>query len=246
MEIPEGNVWFYIRDHQQQGPVGLFELRKLFEQGILTEDSFVWHKDLDSWYMAKALGFYPESVSQTESEEINYAEGWVEVGKDTYPYGRPMVRYLARFFDLSLFSLFVITFVSIFHPKFILDSSAFFIFMMSVILYILAEAIIISVFGNTLGKTLLNARLKTVTGEPIDFFTALKRSIFVNAAGMGFGVPFINILCFLFSYRDLKKHGLTTWDKQIGTVVLYGRVSTARLLFVSLFPISLLIAGIII
>lgn len=246
MEIPEGNVWFYIRDHQQQGPVGLFELKKLFEQGILTGDSFIWHKDLDCWHMAKALEFFQDSGGQPNLEEMNYAEGWVEVSKDTYPYGRPMIRYLARLFDLSLFSFFVITFVSIFHPKFIWDFSAVFIFMLCVILYILAEAAILSVFGNTLGKTILNARLKTVTGEPIDFFTALKRSIFVNAAGMGFGVPLLNIICHTFSYRDLKKHGFSTWDKQIGTIVLYGRVSPARLLFVSLFPISLLVAGIII
>ncbi|MCM3765094.1 RDD family protein [Neobacillus niacini] len=245
MEVQEGNAWFYIRDHQQQGPVGLFELKKLLEQGILTRDSFVWNKDLDCWHPAKTLDLLSESDFQDESGGIiNYAAGWMEIAKDTYPNGRPIVRYLARFFDLSLFSLFVITFFSIFKPHFIADSSAIFIFMLCLILYILVEAVILSIFGNTLGKSLLNARVRTVTGVPIDFFTALKRSIFVNAAGMGFGVPFINIICFLFSYRDLKEHGIATWDKHIGTVVLYGKVSTARLVVVSLFPIALLIAGI--
>jgi len=181
-----------------------------------------------------------------EQIQKNVEIDWEEVKKDTYPNGRPAIRYLARLFDLSLFSLCLITFVSIFSPTFILDSSSVFIFMMCLILYILVEAIILSIFGNTLGKSLLNTRVRTVNGEHIDFLTALKRSIFVNAAGMGFGIPFINFICYCFSYFDLKKNGKSTWDEQIGTVVLYGQVSMPRVLFVCLIPISLLVAGILV
>jgi len=246
LKSTEGNAWFYIRNHQQQGPIGLFELKKLFEQGILPGETFIWSKETNCWQMAKSLDLFPDStlnpiliVQPTES----LAGNWHELEKETYPNGRPVVRYLARFFDLSLFSLFLITFVSIFSPNFILESSGIFIFMLSLVLYILVEASILSIFGNTLGKAILNARLRTTNGEPLNFLTALKRSIFVTAAGMGFGVPIINIICFYFSYFDLKKNGKSTWDQQIGTVVLYGKVSTSRIIFVSLFPIALLIAG---
>jgi len=118
--------------------------------------------------------------------------------------------------------------------------------MLTLILYILIEASILSIFGNTLGKSILNARLRMINGEPINFLTALKRSIFVTAAGMGFGVPIINFICFYFSFFDLKKNGKSTWDEQIGTVVLYGQVSMTRILFVCLFPITLLVAGMLI
>ncbi|MFK9091028.1 RDD family protein [Bacillus salipaludis] len=249
MEPPEGNTWFYIKNHQQQGPVGLFELEKLFEQGILPAETFIWSKEMNCWQMAKSLNILPDSVfmsKKLEQPEENLASVWQELEKDTYPNGRPFVRYLARFFDLSLFSLVLMTFVSIFSPKFILESSGIFIFMLSLILYVLVEASILSIFGNTLGKSILNARLRTTNGETLNFLTALKRSIFVTAAGMGFGVPFINFICFYYSYCDLKKNGKSTWDQQIGTVVLYGQVGLARILFVSLFPITLLIAGIMI
>ena len=249
MESSEGNVWFYIYKHQQQGPVGLFELKKLFEQGILSADTFIWTKDLTCWQMAKTVDLFFDTIPKTlpdEQVQENLAIDWEEVKKDTYPNGRPAIRYLARLFDLSLFSLCLITFVSIFSPTFILDSSSVFIFMMCLILYILVEAIILSIFGNTLGKSLLNTKLRTVNGEHIDFLTALKRSIFVNAAGMGFGIPFINFICYCFSYFDLKKNGKSTWDEQIGTVVLYGQVSMPRVLFVCLIPISLLVAGILV
>lgn len=243
MDILDRNVWFYIRDHQQQGPIGLFELKKLFEQGVLTGDSFLLSSDMDSWSMAKTLNVFQ---SADEQDSINYALVWEEIKKDTYPTGRPFVRFLARFFDLALFTFFLIAFVTIFSPKFIVESSAITVFMICLILYILVEAAILSVFGNTLGKSLLNTRMKMVTGETINFVTALKRSIFVTAAGMGLGMPIINIICFGFSFIDLKKHGYATWDKQIGTIVLYGRVSTARMLVVSIIPIGLLIAGLVI
>lgn len=246
MDILDRNVWFYIRDHQQQGPIGLFELKKLFEQGVLTGDSFLWSSDMDCWCMAKSLDLFQVPNKLNEQKPINYALVWEEIKKDTYPAGRPFVRFLARFFDLALFTFFLIAFVSIFSPKFIVESSAITVFMICLILYILVEAAILSVFGNTLGKSLLNTRMKTVTGEPINFVTALKRSIFVTAAGMGLGVPIINFICFGFSYKDLKKHGYATWDKQIGTIVLYGRISTARMLVVSIIPIGLLIAGLVI
>lgn len=248
MEPSEGNAWFYIRDHQQQGPVGIFELKKLVEQGILTAESFIWTQEMEGWQTMNSLSLFPDSelVSKEAKSSVNVAGDWEEIKKDTYPQGRPIVRYLARFFDLSLFSLFLITFVSVFSPRFILESSGIAIFILSLVLYVLVEASILTIFGNTLGKSILNARLRMVNGERIDFLTALKRSIFVTAAGMGFGVPLINFICFYFSFFDLKRNGRSTWDQQIGTVVLYGKVSIARILFVSLFPLSLLVAGLII
>ncbi|MEH7076732.1 RDD family protein [Neobacillus drentensis] len=249
MEPLEENSWFYIRDHHQQGPVGLFELEKMFEQGVLSAETFIWTKDMERWQMAKSLSYFSDKFFMTEQIEQppnNLAGQWREIKKDTYPNGRPFIRCLARLFDLSLFSLFLITFVSIFSPKFVVQSSALFIFILSLILYILVEAIILSIFGNTLGKSILNTRIRTVNGNPLDFLTALKRSIFVTAAGMGFGVPLINFICSYFSYVDLKKNGKSTWDQQIGTVVLYGQVNTSRIFFVSIFPVLLLIAGIVI
>ena len=245
----EGNVWFYIRDHHQHGPVGLFELEKLFEQGVLSGETFIWTKEMEGWQMANCLSYFSDKffiTDQVEQSSDNLAGQWQEIKKDTYPKGRPFIRYLARLFDLSLFSLFLIIFVSIFSPKFVVHSSPIFIFILSLFLYILVEAVILSIFGNTLGKSILNARIRTMNGEPINFFTALKRSIFVTAAGMGFGVPLINFICFYFSYFDLKRNGKSTWDQQIGTVVLYGQVNTSRIFFVSIFPIALLIAGIVI
>jgi hypothetical protein len=55
MESNKENVWFFVKDSQQQGPVCLFELRKLLEQIVLSGDTFVWNKSMNNWQMAKSL-----------------------------------------------------------------------------------------------------------------------------------------------------------------------------------------------
>ncbi|WP_251550906.1 RDD family protein [Neobacillus muris] len=245
METYEQQVWFYLKDQEQQGPAGSFELKKLFEQGILTGDSLIWNKDMSSWEMARLVKPFDRLVFSTISDSQNEQTS-LEKLVETVLKGRPFVRCLARLFDLSVFSLVFIALVTIFSPKFIFEFSPIFIFFSSLVLYIFAEAFILSIFGNTIGKTLLHTKLKTVDGRPINFLTALKRSLFVNTAGLGLGVPILNVVCSAYSYFDLKSHGVSQWDKQFGTVVLYGHVNGARIVLVSLLPLALLIAGIVI
>jgi uncharacterized RDD family membrane protein YckC len=244
--MENGNVWFFIKDHQQQGPVCLFELQKLIEQRILTGDTYVWNKNMKCWQMAKTLELFSESIY--ESARIHLLPDKFKTEKEyeeaTYPNGRPYVRYLARFLDLSLFSLFLIALVSIFFQNFLIETSSIFIFIISLVLWIIVEPIIIVIFGNTIGKAFLNTKIKRVDGGQLNFLIALKRSIFVSIAGMGFGIPILNLICFLFSYRDLKGTGISTWDQKIGTVILYGQVSLPRVFIAASFPVALLIAGI--
>jgi uncharacterized RDD family membrane protein YckC len=240
------NVWFFIKDHQQQGPVCLFELQKLIEQHILTGDTYVWNKNMKCWQMAKTLDIFSKSIY--ESTRVHLLPDKFKTEKEyeeaTYPNGRPYVRYLARFLDLSLFSLFLITLVSIFFQNFLIETSALVIFITSLVLWIIVEPVLIVIFGNTLGKAFLNTKIKRVDGGQLNFLTAFKRSIFVSVAGMGFGIPIINLICFLFSYRDLKGTGISTWDQKIGTVILYGQVSLPRVFIAASFPVALLVAGI--
>lgn len=245
MEEKEENVWFFIKDHQQQGPVCLFELQKLIEQRILTENTYVWNSSMSCWQTAKTLDQFSDCIMVSKRFQLlsNKFKSKQEYEVATYPQGRPCVRYLARFFDLSLFSMFLISFISIFFPGFIADTSNLLIFILCLILWMIVEPLIITIFGNTFGKALLNTRIITISGERLDFLTALKRSIFVSAAGMGFGIPILNFICFIFSYRDLKGHGISTWDQKIGTIMLYGKVSTSRILLASCLPVGMLAAG---
>jgi uncharacterized RDD family membrane protein YckC len=245
MESNKENVWFFIKDSEQQGPVCLFELKKLIEQRVLSGDTFVWNKSMHSWQMAKSLEPFSDSIFESTRihllpDKFKTKEEYKEA---TYPAGRPYVRYLARLFDLSLFSILFILFVSILSPSFIAEISNLYIFIISLFLWIIVEPAIIAIFGNTFGRAFLNTKIKSIHGDKLNFKTALKRSIFVSAAGMGFGIPILNFICFFFSYRDLKGHGMSTWDHKIGTVILYGKVSISRLCIAGSLPMGMLAAG---
>lgn len=121
MESNKENVWFFIKDSQHQGPVCLFELRKLIEQRVLSGDTFVWNKSMDCWQKAKSLDIFSESIFESSRihllpDKFKTKEEYEEA---TYPTGRPYVRCLARFFDLSLFSITFILSVTILFPAFI-------------------------------------------------------------------------------------------------------------------------------
>ncbi|HLE10542.1 MAG: hypothetical protein A2504_14240 [Bdellovibrionales bacterium RIFOXYD12_FULL_39_22] len=41
--------WYYVLDNERVGPVSQEELEKLFSEGTLFEESFVWQKGFDNW-----------------------------------------------------------------------------------------------------------------------------------------------------------------------------------------------------
>ena len=107
MESNETNVWFFIKDSQQQGPVCLFELKKLIEQKVLSGDTYVWNKSMNCWQMAKSLEIFSDCIFKSTIIHLlpDKFKTNAEYEEATYPNGRPYVRYLARFLDLSLFSI---------------------------------------------------------------------------------------------------------------------------------------------
>lgn len=242
----EEMVWFYIKDHQQLGPAGMFELKKLFEQGILNENTYLWTKSAKCWQMAKTLEPFKHFKSKHPLENPAQNSPQLETNLEmvTFPKGRPLVRFIARMFDLSVFTIFFTTLITIFSPDLILKTSKLTLFIINILLWLFIEPMVVSIFGNTLGKALLHTKIKSVNGEYIGFIKAFKRSVFVIAAGMGFGVPIINFICYLLSYKDLKDHGISIWDKKSDTVILYGNVNLSRILLIACFPSILFLAGV--
>lgn len=246
--LPNEEVWFYMKERQQLGPVGMFELKKLFEQGVLNQDTYLWNKSAENWQIARNLEPFKHFKEKypLEAPQANGSVPEENPEKASFTKGRPIVRFIARMFDLSIFTAFFLTFVSIFSPRMIMTTSKLLLFILNVLLWLFIEPLIVSIFGNTLGKGLLHTKMKSVTGDCIDFITAFKRSIFVFIAGMGFGVPFVSFICNLFSYKDLKVHGISAWDKKNNTVILYGDVNRSRIFLMACFPVALLLAGLII
>lgn len=237
MEPNETRVWFYIRDRQQYGPVGFFELTKLFEQGVLNGETYLWTTGAECWKMAKSIVKFKSCRMKNPPPESSTSE------KISHPRNNPFFRFMAELFDLSLFTVLLSTFISIFSIDLILNSSKLTLFMIYLLLWALLEPIMLSIFGTTIGKFLFNIKIKCVNGQLLDFITALKRNLYIFSFGKEIGYPFIMLI---FSFTELRKKARLFWDEKAGTIVLYGHVSLPRKLLGFCFPIVVFITGIMI
>jgi hypothetical protein len=232
---PNGTkVWFYIKDRQQQGPVGFFELNKLFEHGVLNGETYLWTAGAESWKVAKSMDRFKDYRTRNPPQEPSSAE------TVSHPQNKPFLRFIAKLFDLSLFTVLLSTFISIFSLDLILKTSKLALFMICLLLWTLLEPIMLSIFGTTIGRALLNIKVKCVNGQLLDLITSFKRNLFIITFGKGIRFPVINL------FYNLRKKARSIWDVKAGTIVLYGKVSLPRLLLGVCFPLAVFITGIII
>ena len=152
------------------------------------------------------------------------------------PQVRPWVRYWARIFDLSLFSLVAGLFLVIFSPRVFSVTKRFGGFGSQVILqmivlfgWVFAESSLLSFFGTTPGKALLKTRLVLGESQSIPYSHALSRSFKVWWRGLAAGLPFINLLTLTHAETDLTADSITSWDREGGFIVTHEKIGIPRL-----------------
>ena len=100
------------------------------------------------------------------------------------------------------------------------------------LVWLLAEALLLSLFGTTPAKWLFGIRVEHPGGNLLSFSEALNRSFLVFVQGLGFGIPFVSLFTQFFAYRRLTKTGTTLWDTSAGAVVLHKKWGVVRTLVV--------------
>lgn len=103
----------------------------------------------------------------------------------------------------------------------------------NVVLYLIwlpAEALLLSLFGTTPAKWLFGIRVAHPGGYLLNFSEALNRSFLVFIQGVGLGIPFVALFTQLFAYRRLTKTGTTLWDTSVNAVVLHKKWGVFRAL----------------
>jgi hypothetical protein len=80
---------------------------------------------------------------------------------------------------------------------------------------------LLALTGGTLGKWLFGISVRATDGQRIGTLTAVYREVLVWVKGMGLGVPLVTLFTCGVGCRTLVRTGATSWDKQLGTHVLY-------------------------
>ncbi len=153
--------------------------------------------------------------------------------KDQISRVNPQIRFIARFFDYSLFLLVLLFFQILFKASFPFGLFEYLI-PFEFVCWIPIEALLLSTWGTTPGKFLLKTKLQQGRKAKLDFFTALKRSYHVWFRGLGMGIPIINILCMLVASSKLRVFGMTSWDREDNISVFHHSIPLWRVIFASI------------
>lgn len=222
--------WFYIENDKKIGPLSESEILNLFKNGKLTKETLVWTKGQSEWMKA----------GQIESFQFddNLIPPPIPFEQNVTPQIRPWVRYWARFFDLITFQLFLgLLYGLIFKP--VPTSNFLLIGVLIFITYLFIEPLLLSTWGTTPGKFLLNIKLQKNDGKKLSYYEGLLRTWKMCYRGMGLGIPIVSFITQYIAYDNLKKNGKTTWDSDLNVNLIHSKIGIARTVIL-IFSIILL------
>jgi hypothetical protein len=233
--------WYYHESGQQKGPVDEDAFVKLFESGSLAANTLVWCEWLKDWQEARTIeNLVPPSFASPPAPVHRLVvppplHDFVPTG----PQARPWVRYWARTIDVMLFAILAGVLLAFIDPA-ALEINDKVLGTLFIFLYVFIEPCMLSSWGTTPGKALLNIRLRKSDGTKLNFSEALARAFNVWIRGWGLGLPIVALFTQIIAYNRLTKEGITSWDKDGGfridhKLVGAGRVIAVIVLFVGFF-----------
>ena len=133
----------------------------------------------------------------------------------------PFMRFLARGVDVLLHLLLIVIFIGpILAPKMGGITALQILIPLSILLTHLTEPVLMTLFGYTLGKRLLNIAVRNEAGERMGLAENIKRSFGVLFWGLGLTAPLVSIFTLYFSYVRVAHNEPTRWDEDKNTLVL--------------------------
>ena len=239
---------YVMKDGQRRGPYQPFRLTEMLEDGELTPLDIVWHEGMENWLPlqdAESLRVVlrkstPPPVPETDDPALppplpdKVAPVELTLALLRQRRGLGWRRFFARQIDHTL----AIAITAVVATSFgwtdmwmiYLPDSLLFV-LAPALLWIVPEAVLLSLWGTTPGRLVLGLKVLDVNGTPPAFGSALKRSVLVWAGGFGFGLPILAILPvaqWMYAFRHFQRSGDTLWDRSAGTSVTGSRLHTGH------------------
>lgn len=238
VEVPSNTLvktersWYYLEDGKQKGPIPESLISKMLEEKILGPETLIWSESMTDWIRAsdvdtfKAnLTLFPPPVPQTAIQTPTEPE--IRKLKDGVSQIRPWVRYWARSCDIYLFAIPFGVLLGILYPP-IFNMPEFLLGILMIFAWIFLEAWLLSTWGTTPGKWLLKTTVRASTGRKLTYSESLTRSFLVWVKGFGIGIPIVALITLVVAHARLKREGITSWDKEVGSMVTHERIGEFR------------------
>lgn len=234
----ELNIWYYAIGYTKIGPISEDKMHELYGSSKLTPETLVWTKGFDKWVPISEVEqfksnatpppIYPNQVHNSSNVKVKQI--------------RPWARFWARMIDVYVGSILAGLLVGIFIPQVltlrIVGISAATI--IGIPFIILLEGLLLSTWGMTLGKSLLQVFVRNSEGKKLNFLQAIKRCISAMAWGLGFGVPLASFIFAGMSYQHIKETGVAKWDMDGTSFVSHGKIGIPRIAVIASLFIGLI------
>lgn len=180
---------------------------------------------IDDEYVDRNAEYYEKENSQS-----------IESSKEVTPNkGKPWRRFWARFLDSGIHMVpvaFAFEKISPGNIATTIEKYGQYSLSMKLLPFVLIfEVIVLSIFGTTLGKFLLNIKLSDSGDNRISFPAALLRTFLLWIKGLAFGFPLVSMLTAGYAAGVIRKNGTASWDDSNGIKVTYGELSGVKTVF---------------
>ena len=210
--------WFYAIDGNQNGPVPETQIKNMFDEGQVNEDTLFWTEEMPDWLSASEIVTF-ETYRKKSPPSLPETSNVSQI--------RPLVRFAARMIDINVFMMFVGFFIGVFQGQ----SNAVIIILALFILNF-SEAYLISTCSTTFGKWLCGTYVYDSDGSRLAYSKALKRSFLVYVSSCGLYLPIISLATMGSEFVMLRKKGKTYADDKGDFLVKHRKIGAIKTLFV--------------
>lgn len=222
-------MWYYHDGVQQKGPIPEDDFAQLFQSGQLTGQTLVWTEGFKEWTQARNVeNLVPLSPDPPPIAPPQQALPPISTFAATGRQVRPWVRYWARMLDVTLFSIIMGVVIAPFHGS-LFRVNEILLGMAILFTYVFVEPCMLSSWGTTPGKALLNIRVRKNNGDKPTYAEAITRALNVWTGGLGLGIPIVALFAQIYAYNRLTKDKITSWDKEGGFTVSHRVIGTGRI-----------------
>jgi uncharacterized RDD family membrane protein YckC len=237
-------AWYFLSGGRMMGPCGISDLAASFRSGALPPDTQVWAQGMKEWFPASALPVFQEVLAQAPpppaaaaaalgvsgaAQSAGAARPVTQPAAEEFSTeARPWQRWFARIIDLTVAAVVFGAVAEMVAPGSGIFDSNVVSTLVVLAAWMIAEPFVISTFGTTPGKALLNIRLRQADGRMLTFEQAFLRSVRVWLFGMAAGVPLINLIAMASAHGRLRREGTTSWDEAGSLTVAHGVVGPGR------------------
>ncbi|MFM2171299.1 MAG: hypothetical protein RI957_1528 [Verrucomicrobiota bacterium] len=218
-----------IKNGEKTGPFEISQVVRKLESGECDGETYGWLEGMKDWQPLSTIPEFSRVNDDSPLDEQSTAPT-IPVPMDPQSVSGALPisqsggsllirRFFARWFDLLLWSSIYMCAMHLSGANLKQMMMNFWFNYLMMIVWILAEAAMLHVWGATPGKWLLGLRVGRVDGSLLPVGLSLLRSIRVYLMGMGMSHPVLLPLCHGFSWWFVRKHGSTLWDGSSGILV---------------------------